>query len=269
MNALSALKQYYWVHIYPKLTLDSTKRLKSSVKVFLQKTLGFKTYLYWFSLVTINRFKYEEEFHYFSEMIKDEGIILDIGANVGIMTTLIAQKSKNSKVYAFEPIPENIKTLKRVIDHYKLKNVKVYEAALGEENGVLRMVMPIVDNVKMQGLSHVVEENLAGKVESGKIYSVPVYRLDDLDELKSGEKITAIKIDVENFEYHVLKGGEQILKDHKPLIYCELWDNEKKSITLDFLKELGYNVKVYENKELVDYKDQSVVNFFFIPETAA
>lgn len=269
MNALSAFKQYYWINIYPRLTSNSSKKLKSSVKLFLQKMLGFKTYLYMFSLMTIHRLKYEEEFHYFNDMIEGDGIILDIGANIGTMTTLIAKKSKNSKIYAFEPIPENIKTLKRVIDHYKLNNVKVYEVALGEENGELKMVMPIIDNVKMQGLSHVLEENTTDEMDSGNIYSVPVYKLDDLKELRSGEKITAIKIDVENFEYHVLKGGEQLLKDHKPVIYCELWDNEKKYITISYLTDLGYKAKIYENKKLIDFKGQSAINFFFVPENAA
>ena len=269
MNPLSAIKKYYWVNVYPIITLNSTTKLKSSVKRFLQKTMGFDNFLYLFSLVNIHRTKYEEEFHQFYNMIEDKGIILDIGANIGIMTTLIAKKSPNAKIYAFEPIPENLRTLKRVVDHYKLKNVTIYEAALGEQNGELKMVMPIIDNVKMQGLSHVLDENSDERIDSGNVYSVPVYKLDDLKELKTGEKITAIKIDVENFEYPVLKGGEQILKDHKPLIYCELWDNEKKYITLDFLKGMGYKVKIYDNKQLVDYENQPATNFFFLPESAA
>ena len=249
--------------------MNTTNGLKSTIKLFLQKTLGFNTYLYIFSLLAINRVKYEEEFHYFNDMIDDTGIILDIGANIGIMTTLLAKKSRNARICAFEPIPDNIRTLKRVINHHKLKNVTIYEAALGKENGQLKMVMPIIDNVKMQGLSHVVEEITEQPVERGSVYLVPVYKLDDLKEFKSGERITAIKIDVENFEYHVLKGGEQMLKDHKPVIYCELWDNEKKYITIGFLKELGYKVKVYENKKLVDYKNQPATNFFFVVENAA
>lgn len=269
MNALSSCKRYYWDKIYPRLTLNSTKKLKSSVKEFLQKTLGFNNFLYLFSIVTIHRLKYEEEFHYFNNMIEDDGIILDIGANIGTMTTLIAKKCRNAKIYSFEPIPENIKALKRVVDRYKLKNVTIFEAALGEENGELKMVMPIIDNVKMQGLSHVLEESSNEETESGNVYSVPVYKLDNLKELKTGEKITAIKIDVENFEYNVLKGGEQTLRNHKPVIYCELWEHEKKYITIGFLKELGYKVQIYENKKLVDYKDQTSTNFFFVPENTA
>lgn len=246
--------------------MNSVNKLKSSVKLFLQKTLGFNTYLYIFSLLAINRVKFEREFHFFNNMIEDDGIILDIGANIGIMTTLMAQKSKNAKLYAFEPIPENIKALRRVVDHYKLKNVTIYEAALGEENGELKMVMPIIDNVKMQGLSHVLDENSNQTNEPGSVYQVPVYKLDDMREFHTDEKISAIKIDVENFEYHVLKGGERILRKHRPVIYCELWDNEKKYLTIDYLKELGYKVKIYEKNKLVDYQNQAVTNFFFLPE---
>ena len=265
----SSIKQYYWVNVYPVITLNSSQRLKSSVKLFLQKTLGFKTYLYMFSLITINRLKYEDEFHFFKEMIEDGGIVLDIGANIGTMTTLMAKKLSNSKIYAFEPMPDNIKTLKRVISHYKLDNVIVYEAALGEQNGELKMVMPVIDNVKMQGLSHVLDDNSSEDINSGNVFSVPVYKLDDLEELKSDKKITAIKIDVENFEYEVLKGSEQVLRKHRPIIYCELWDNEKKYNTIRFLTDLGYKAKIYENKKLIDFKDQTAVNFFFVPENAA
>ena len=265
----SSFKQYCWVNIYPLLTLNSSLRLKSSIKLLLQKILGFKTYLFMFSILTIQRLKYEEEFHYFKEMIEDGGIVLDIGANIGTMTTLIAKKLRNSKIYAFEPIPENIKTLKCVIEHYKLNNVIVYEAALGEERGELKMVMPVIDNVKMHGLSHVLEENTNDKMNLGNVYSVPVHKLDEIEEFRSGERITAIKIDVENFEYHVLKGGEQVLRKHKPIIYCELWDNEKKYNTINYLNDLGYKAKIYENKELVDFKDQAAINFFFIHENAA
>lgn len=244
--------------------------LKNSTKLLLQKVLGFKTYLFVFSLLTIQRMKHEEEFLLFNEMIEDGGIVLDIGANIGTMTTLIARKHRNSKVYAFEPISENIKTIHRVIEHYKLDNVVIYEAALGEERGELRMVMPVINNVKMQGLSHVLEESeIPGDNDSGNIYSVPVHKLDDIVELSSGKRITAIKIDVENFEYQVLKGGEEVLKKHRPIIYCELWDNEKKYITIDYLNTLGYKAKIYEDKQLVDYKKQKALNFFFLPENAA
>src|SRR5687768_7252535 len=241
---------------------------KNKLKLFLQQFLGINNYLFLFSILTIKRLKWnkhEEEFLYFNEMLPDNAIVMDIGANIGIMTVPIAMKVKNAQVYAFEPVPTNVKALKRIVNHYKLNNVKIFETALGEEAGELKMVMPVSDKVKMQGLSHVLEGDANDALNQGDIFSVPVRKLDDIEELKAAEKINAIKIDVENFEYYVLKGGEALLRKHKPIIYCELWDNEKRYMTLNYLKGLGYKVKVYQDEKLVDYTDQKVINFFLMP----
>jgi len=197
-------------------------------------------------------------------MIPNDGVILDIGANIGIMTITLAKKLNNATIYAFEPIPDNVKALKRILNYYKPANVKLFETALGQENGTLKMVLPIIDKIKMQGLSHVVKENDDSEWNTGTFYSIPVKKLDDIDELKDLPKITAIKIDVENFEYYVLKGGRELLLRHKPIIYCELWANEMREICLNFLKELGYTVKVYDGQKLVPYTDQEDTNFFLV-----
>lgn len=224
--------------------------------------------MFFFSILTIKRLKWnkhEVEFLFFNKMLPDNSVVMDIGANIGIMTVPIAMQVRNAQVYAFEPVPTNVRALKRIVNYFKLSNVKIFETALGEEAGEIKMVMPVTNNVREQGLSHVLEGDLNHSLNQGDIFSVPVRKLDDIEELKSADKITAIKIDVENFEYYVLKGGEALLRKHKPIIYCELWDNEKRYLTLNYLKGLGYKVKVYQDDKLVDYTDQVVINFFLIP----
>src|SRR5215467_4064767 len=134
--------------------------VKNFVKLILQKLLGFDNYLFIFSIFTINRLQrncHEKEFVQFMNMIPEDGHVLDIGSNIGIMAVPLAKRVKLGKVFSFEPMPQNIKALKRIVAHYKLKNIKLYEMALGEEIGELKMVMPVINNVKMQGLSHVVD----------------------------------------------------------------------------------------------------------------
>jgi FkbM family methyltransferase len=242
--------------------------LKTTVKQVLQKLLGFDNYLFIFSIFTIRRMSrnhHEEEFVHFMEMIPNKGAILDIGANIGIMTVSLARKFPNATVHSFEPMPQNLKALKRIIRYFKLKNVQLFETALGEENGQLTMVMPVLDKVKMQGLSHVVEGNDNDPLNQGLTFTVPVKKLDDIKELQALPAIHAIKIDVENFEYPVLKGAKALLLKHKPVIYCELWKNERRDLTLNYLKSLGYKVKVYDGKGMVDYADQDVTNFILVP----
>jgi FkbM family methyltransferase len=242
--------------------------LKSTVKQVLQKLLGFDNYLFIFSIFTIRRMSrnhHEEEFVHFMEMIPDKGAILDIGANIGIMTVTLARRFSHASVYSFEPMPQNLKALKRIIRYFKLSNVKLFEMALGEENGELTMVMPVLDKVKMQGLSHVVENDSNDPMNQGLTFRVPVKRLDEIKELMELPAIHAIKIDVENFEYPVLKGGKGLLLKHKPVIYCELWKNDRRDLTLDYLKGLGYKVKVYDGKGMVDFTNQDVTNFILVP----
>lgn len=242
--------------------------LKTTVKQVLQKLLGFDNYLFVFSIFTIRRMSrnhHEEEFVHFMEMIPDKGAILDIGANIGIMTVSLARKFPHATVLSFEPMPQNLKALKRIIRYFRLKNVQLFESALGEENGELTMVMPVLDKVKMQGLSHVVEGDNNDPLNQGLTFRVPVKKLDEIKELAALPAIHAIKIDVENFEYPVLKGGRELLLKHKPVIYCELWKNERRDLTLDYLRGLGYKVKVYDGKGMVDYTNQDVTNFILVP----
>ena len=239
--------------------------MKRTIKYCLQKTLGMSNYLFLFSIYSIWRLKanrHEREFVCFLEKIPNEGVILDIGANIGIMTISLAKKLDKAQIYAFEPIPDNLKALKRILNHYKPGNVKVFETALGEENGTIQMVLPVMDKMKMQGLSHVVKENDNSEWNTGQVYSLPVKKLDDIQELKELPKITAIKIDVENFEYYVFKGGRELLLKHKPLIYCELWANEMRPVCLNYLKDLGYKVSIFDGEKLVPYTNQEETNFF-------
>ena len=242
--------------------------LKNLVKLILQKLLGFDNYLFIFSIFIIKKLRWdknEKDFIYFLDLVPDNGLVLDIGANIGIMTVHFAKKLKNSTIFSFEQIPQNIKTLERIVRYFKLKNVRIIECALGDENGEIEMVMPVINSVKMQGLSHVLHESIEGNNE-GEVFKVPVKKLDDINEIDiNNKKINAIKIDVENFEYFVLKGGRELINKHRPLIYCELWEQENKSKTLELLINYNYDAKVKENNELVKYTNQKTQNFFFIP----
>lgn len=240
---------------------------KTITKYILQKTLGFDNYLYVFALFTYRRLrsnKDEKEFVFFLSMIPENAVILDIGANIGVMTTALAKKATRGKIISFEPMPENIRVVKKMINRFQLGNVTLLETALGDKPGSLTMVMPVMNKLKMQGLSHVKEEGATDEWNTGEEFTVPVQMLDDIDLLKQQSKIDAIKIDVENYEYFVLKGGEQLLRKHMPVVYCELWNNDKRKLCMDYLKGLGYKAKIFENGKLVDFTNQhDELNFFF------
>ncbi len=246
--------------------------MKALIKKILQRILGFDNYLFIFSLFTIYTLRWnknEGDFLFFLKMIPNKGVVLDIGANIGIMTAHLSRNLNNVTVYAFEPVPNNLKALQRIIRFFHLKNVRVMDFALGNEEGSVEMVLPVVDSVKMQGLSHVVHDSIE-EFNEGKKFKVMVRKLDNLKELtENGEKVTAIKMDVENFEFFVLDGGKELIRKDKPLIYTELWENENRDNCLRLIGELGYKVKVLDGGKLVEFEQgkQTTQNFFFIPES--
>lgn len=242
--------------------------MKNSVKYILQKLLGLNTYLYVFALYkikTLRSDKKENDFFTFLSLLKDgKGDVLDIGANLGIMTVHLANKLPNTTIHAFEPMPANLSVLKRIIAKFNLKTTKIHEVALGDESGTAKMVLPVNGQTVMQGLSHIKHETIT-EWNEGKEVDV---RLDKLDNILNGQPIQAIKIDVENFEYFALKGANRIIESNKPIIYAELWDNENRSKCFSYLQSFSYSIFVGENNQIVpfDSSKHHTQNFIFIAE---
>jgi FkbM family methyltransferase len=243
--------------------------LKTIIKRILQKTFGFQTYLYIFSLFIIRKLRWdrnEKDFLFFLSLLPKEGVVLDIGANLGVMTYYLGKGHPERSVFSFEPIPYNYKNLLRIKQKFHLKNVSTFQIALGDKNGVIEMVLPVEKSVRFHGLAHVKANTPKAKNE-GEIFQIPIFRIDDIEELNNPcNPVTGIKMDVENYEYYVLKGAECILKKHFPLIYCELWDNDNRINAMNFLEGLGYKVFILSKKKLVPFDGQThrSQNFFFV-----
>ena len=226
--------------------------MKNTVKLILQTLLGYNRYLYVFSKYKIKNLKSDQkegDFFMFMKEINGEGDILDIGANIGIMTYHLSTQFKDRKIVAVEPMLDNLKVLKRIINKYKLSNVTVKDIALGNKQETLKMVLPLNGNVKMQGLAHVVHDSI-DEWNEGEVFDV---ECETLDNLFGSTKIAGIKMDIENFEFFALEGGQDVLKKNKPVLYLELWDNENRTQCFNLLSKLGYKTYVNESDSLVSY----------------
>ena len=242
--------------------------MKAALQRFLQTILGFENYLYFLSIFKVFTSKYnkwEKDFHHFLTLISNGQTVLDIGANVGVMTVLIAKKIRTGHVYSFEPVQLNYTALCRVISRFGLKNVTPFNFALGNEAKYAKMFMPILKSVKMTGYSYIADNS--AEQHDNMEFSVEVRVLDKEEEFR-GKKIHAMKIDVEGYERFVLEGSLELIRENKPIIYCELADSENRKKSMELLKSLDYKVFVYENKKLIQYEPERhhSVNYFFLPE---
>ncbi|MGY8846817.1 MAG: hypothetical protein ACKVLH_05595, partial [Bacteroidia bacterium] len=88
--------------------------MKAFIQRILQNILGYDRYLWYFTLYklrTLKMDKHENDFFHFLTLIKGHSTVLDIGANLGLMSFHMAKKAK--VCYAFEPMPNNIGIIKR------------------------------------------------------------------------------------------------------------------------------------------------------------
>lgn len=226
--------------------------MKNFVKYVLQNTLGYRRYLRVFSRYKIRTLKNdskEKDFFMFMDAIDRDGAIMDVGANIGIMTYHLSKRFADRKIFAIEPMPDNFLILKDLVMREKLENVALIPNAVGEEKTTVEMVLPLNGKVKMQGLAHVVHESIDEWNEGEKIQ----VECDLLDAIAAGEKIAGIKMDIENFEYFALKGATQILTEHKPIIYLELWENENRDKCFEFLRVMKYTAYVQIDGKLVPF----------------
>ncbi len=244
--------------------------LKSKIQYILQQLLGFDRYLRLFAqfkVATIKHDSKENDFFTFLSLLPSGGIALDVGANLGIMTHFLSQLS-DTKVIAIEPMPQNFKVLQFMQNKFDWANVILSQVAVGERDGEVEMVMPEVDAVQKQGLSHVVHETIT-EFNEGKKLHVPMTTLDGL-VTNENRHVVGIKIDVENYEYFALLGAKKILSEQKPIVYTELWENENRTKVMDLLDSLGYGCYVVLDGKTVRYQTEvhTTQNFIFIPETA-
>lgn len=242
--------------------------MKARIQYLLQRVLGLETYLFLFSWFKIKTLRYdsgENDFFHFLSLIPQGSSILDIGGNIGIMSYHLC-KIPGSEVISFEPIPQNVRTLKRIKQFFNLENLDIREMALGNTSGHIDMVMPVVDKVRKQGLSHVLTDEIK-EFNEGMKFEVPIDRIDNLSAI-SNKNIAAVKLDVENFEYQVLLGAVEMLEECHPVIYCELWDNENRTNCFQLLSDMGYGIFVLFEGILTrfDHTKHRTQNFFFIED---
>lgn len=170
--------------------------------------------------------------------IKKGDVVFDVGANVGVHTILMAKLvNEKGKVVSFEPEEETFATLKKNISINELNNIMLFPIALSDSRSE--------KNIYFTGNTggFTLRDN-SGSLKGRGIKLIPG------DELVKDESLPVpriVKIDVEGFEYEVIKGLSKTLEDNKcGVVICEVHPNllpegvKSKDIEL-LLKEAGFN----------------------------
>lgn len=165
-----------------------------------------------------------------------KGDIIHAGAFFGDFLPALSRACKNgSKVWAFEPNPENYRCAKITMYINDIRNVELTNAALGLQEGVMRMAVSEENGTALGGRSHLVETVYESK---RNCIDVRMVRIDDV--IPADRSISILQLDVEGFEKLALTGSMSTIKKNRPILILETLPSE------DFLKDnifkLGYKV---------------------------
>jgi len=192
---------------------------------------------------------------------------VDVGANIGYYTVLLADKVKN--VWAVEPEEKTFEILKKNCSG--LKNVRLIRAAVGSREEMIELEVSkenygnhrIISNFKFSTRGGLRYAPLISKTEKVKIK-----KLDSLVK----EQVDLMKIDVQGWESEVIEGAKKIIKKYKPTIFFELSKKEnydkdknmwiflkkvyKKIYFVDEYIQIYYPVSFERIKKYIEKKEQ-------------
>lgn len=160
------------------------------------------------------------------QYVKQARTALDIGAHCGLWTVQLGGYFQ--RVECFEPLPLHIECWRKNAGWKG--SCHLHEVALGDQEGPIGM--------------HI-EPGLSGRSHVNGEGSYAMRRLDSY----GFDEVDFIKIDVEGYEYFVIKGGEETILKNKPVMIVEQKPKHggKYGLTdtqaVDHLVSLGATVK--------------------------
>ena len=187
-----------------------------------------------------------EEFHLIKYTVKPGDVVFDIGANMGFYTIWLSKFIDDGSIHSFEPDNANFNRLNenaRINDLFE--RVHLNKMAVSDYDGEANFT---------QGLDG--ENHIAVKVEP-KAVKIPSVKLDSYVGEKKISKIRYCKIDVEGFEFAVLKGARQLLLSKRiDVLQLEINDKiENAGVSIDtltkFLEEVQYTLCSYDVQEFL------------------
>jgi len=197
-----------------------------------------------------------------AKYIRPDGVVVDVGANIGLHTVHFSDFARLGKVICFEPSRSTFAWLLQNVRD--LTNVIPLNVALSDTSGLQTLFVAADD--AYSGLKDTKRRAILRQE------SVACFTGDEiLSRLTPNHRVDLVKIDVEGLELQVLNGMKQFIVAHRPVIFCEIFggrqSNPDPDSTVQFCVSLGYDAFVLSGAKLMPagIHDDRCYSYFFIP----
>jgi FkbM family methyltransferase len=255
---------------------DTTMRRPSLMPIVkalnVDRAIRRNIYAYQLFRTYVGRFSFmlplELEFHAFGVLPSTARLFLDIGANDGISARSFRLFNKTTPILSIEPNPCHEKALQRTKAALDLFDYKLIAA--GDRRGELVLHTPVVRGIALSAYAAVdrseaerrVREDMPGSSKRLRFIetAVPVAPIDDLTLTPD-----FVKIDVEGFEFQVLRGMAATIDRCRPVFMIEHHPESAESIA-DLLRPFGYRPYVFDRHASAFRRagDSAADNLFYL-----
>jgi len=177
-------------------------------------------------------------------------IALDIGANLGIHSLVLSKcVGEEGAVFAYEPIETIYNRLTDNIALNRIDNIIARSVGIGDDHGEIGFD------------DQAGEFNIGkGRVDKNKSQTIQITSIDR--EVEGMDlPVSLIKIDVEGFELHVIKGAKETLRRYRPSVLCEF--NPHAFSFGDLTNEIPYEAQYFKVPYTYWDKLRPIDNFHF------
>ena len=192
------------------------------------------------------------EIRFMRKHLSPGDVAVDIGAHKGAYAYWMHKAvAPHGRVVCFEPQKQMAGYLNRMKEAVPLARLEVVNLALSSRRGEMTLAVPQAGGSQGATLE-------SGLLKGPHIlYLVGVTTLDEFFGTDTPVKL--IKCDVEGHEYEVFKGGERLLRTHRPMVLFECEDRHHRQKdwrdTFAFLEGLGYQGAFFSRRGLRSLKE--------------
>jgi FkbM family methyltransferase len=184
---------------------------------------------------------------------RSDRVLVDVGANQGQSIQSMSIYMPSSYIVSFEADPNLAYKLRARYRH--IQHISVLARGLSDSAGSFTLYVPSYKGFVYDGLASFSKQEATSWINERTVFGFDPAKLTVAEVSCQVSTLDAeqlaplfIKIDVQGYEYNVLKGGIETLRTYEPMLLVESYRSDPR--TVGIAEELGYEEYNFDSGRL-------------------